>query len=200
MSLIGGMSEMATKSKGRKQRDWREEGVRRWREWRKERETERQKEKESDLFSLEEGVSVPQVRNKLSWQGNDKFHACTRVYVCACVCVACMGMSVQGVLVSTVVYQLDNGIRCECAASWWSCPHNSSSVGGKVQMELWELETGSRDLKEKDWKWSEKSWAMYGCEFDSISRRSRRVICLFLVKTLYEHSETNKMNTVRVSS
>lgn len=88
MSLIGGMSEMATKSKGRKQRQWREKGVRRWREWRKERETERQKEKGSDLFSLEEGVSILQVRSKLGWQENDKFRACVcvclPVYVWAC--------------------------------------------------------------------------------------------------------------------
>lgn len=45
MSLIGAMSKMATISKGRKQRDCREEGLRRWREWVEERETERERER-----------------------------------------------------------------------------------------------------------------------------------------------------------
>ena len=60
---------------------------------REEKETERQTEKGRDLLSLEEGVSVLYVRNKLGWQGSDKFCAC--VYVCENVyeCVWVCGQS-----------------------------------------------------------------------------------------------------------
>lgn len=90
MSLIGGMSEMATISKGRKQRleglggEGRGEEMERMRE---EKETERQMEKGRDLLSLEEGVSILYFRSKLGWQGSDKFCACVYVYVYECVCV-----------------------------------------------------------------------------------------------------------------
>lgn len=83
MLLIGGISKMATISKGRKQRLVGPEG---WGDG----ESEGRKRKLSDsrdLFSLEEGVSILHVRAKLSWQRRDKFCAFVCIWECVFVCL-----------------------------------------------------------------------------------------------------------------